>query len=54
MVQSGQVQHAHGGGSASSNSLGRTWCVATQVLVGSGATQGAKSDVTATWVYDEV
>lgn len=49
MVYSGQINH-----NGSSNSVGHSWCVVTQVLVGSGATQGAKTDVTATWVYDEV
>jgi len=38
----------------SSNCVGRSWAVCTQVLVASGATQGEKDPVTATWVYDEV
>jgi hypothetical protein len=45
MVQSGQVVGA---------STGRSWCIVTQVLVGSGATQGDKADKTATFVYSEV
>ena len=46
MVYSGQVKD---------NTTGRlSGCIVTQVLVGSGATQGEKADVTATWVYDEV
>jgi hypothetical protein len=45
MVQSGQVVGA---------ATGRSWCIATQVLVGSGATQGEKADKTATFVYSEV
>jgi hypothetical protein len=54
MVQSGQVSHAQAGGSPSGNSVGRTYAVVTQVIVASGAIQGEKADVTATWVYDEV
>jgi hypothetical protein len=45
MVQSGQ---AIGAGT------GPLYYIVTQVLVASGATQGEKDDVTATWVYDEV
>lgn len=45
MVQSGQVVGA---------STGRSYCIATQVIVGSGATQGEKADKTATFVYSEV
>ncbi len=45
MVQSGQVVGA---------TTGRSYCIATQVIVGSGATQGEKSDKTATFVYSEV
>ena len=45
MVQSGQVVGA---------TTGRSYCIVTQVIVGSGATQGVKSDRTATFVYDEV
>lgn len=47
-VQSGNVYN-----NASSNSVGRTRCIVTQVLVGSGATAGNKADKTATWVYSE-
>jgi len=32
----------------------RCYCIVTQVLVGSGATQGEKADRTATYVYSEV
>jgi hypothetical protein len=53
MVHSGQVTHAHGGGSPSANSFGRTYCILTQVVVGSGATAGEADDKTATWVYSE-
>ena len=45
MVQSGQVVGA---------TTGRSYCIVTQVLVGSGATQGEKVDKTATFVYSEV
>ena len=45
MVQSGQVVGA---------TTGRSYCIVTQVLVASGATQGEKADKTATFVYDEV
>ena len=45
MVQSGQVVGASG--------TGKSYIVVTQVLVGPGATQGLKSDKTATFVYDE-
>jgi len=46
MVQSGQVVGAAG--------TGRSYFMVTQVLVGSGATQGDKADHTATYVYSEV
>jgi len=45
MVQSGQVVGA---------ATGRSWCIATQVIVASGATQGEKTDKTATFVFSEV
>jgi len=45
MVQSGQVVGAD---------TGRSWCIATQVIVASGATQGDKTDKTATFVFSEV
>lgn len=45
LVQSGQAIGA---------TTGRLYHIVTQVLVASGATQGEKADVTATWVYDEV
>ena len=45
MVQSGQVVGA---------ATGRSYCIATQVRVGSGATQGEKADKTATFVFSEV
>jgi len=45
MVQSGQVVAA---------ATGRSDFLVTQVLVGSGATQGDKDDKTATFVYSEV
>ena len=45
MVQSGQVVGA---------ATGRSFCIVTQVLVGSGATQGEKSDKVATFVFSEV
>lgn len=48
VVQSGNVIH-----NGSSNSVGRTKCIVTQVLVGSGATAGNKTDKTATWSYTE-
>jgi len=44
MVQSGQVV---------GNTTGRSYCIVTQVLVGSGATAGNKDDKTATFVYTE-
>lgn len=44
MVQSGQVLGP---------STGRTYCIVTQVLVGSGATAGNKTDKTATFSYTE-
>jgi hypothetical protein len=44
MVQSGQALGA---------STGRSYCIVTQVVVGSGATAGEKTDKTATWVYSE-
>jgi len=44
MVQSGQIVGA---------STGRSYCIVTQVLVGSGATAGEKADKTATFVYSE-
>jgi len=44
MVQSGQVV---------GNTTGKSYIVVTQVIVGSGATQGLKADKTATFVYDE-
>ena len=44
MVQSGNVVGA---------STGRSYCIVTQVIVGSGATQGEKADKTATFVYSE-
>jgi hypothetical protein len=44
MVQSGQALGA---------TTGRTNCIVTQVVVGSGATAGEKADKTATWVYSE-
>lgn len=37
-----------------SNKTGLSYCVVTQVWVGSGASHGNKTDKTATWVYDEV
>jgi len=45
MVQSGQVVGA---------TTGRSYCIATQVIVGSGATAGDKADKTATFVFSEV
>jgi len=45
MVQSGQVVGA--------GETGKSYIVVTQVIVGSGATQGLKPDRTATFVYDE-
>lgn len=45
MVQSGQVVGA---------STGRSYCIVTQVIVASGATQGEKADKTATFVFSEV
>lgn len=48
IVQSGNVYH-----NGSSNSVGRTRCIVTQVLVGSGATAGNKDDKTATFSYTE-
>jgi len=45
MVQKGQVVAAD---------TGRSWCIVTQVLVGSGAIQGEKTDKTATFVYSEI
>ena len=45
MVYSGQAIGA---------TTGRLFHIVTQVKVASGATQGAKDAVTATWVYDEV
>jgi hypothetical protein len=44
-VQSGNIQGTSGG---------RSYCIVTQVWVGSGAVQGDKPDKTATWVYTEV
>ena len=44
MVHSGQSLGA---------TTGRTYCIVTQVLVGSGATAGNKDDKTATWSYTE-
>lgn len=44
MVQSGQVVGA---------TTGRSWCIVTQVLVGSGASQGIADYKTATFVYSE-
>jgi len=44
MVQSGQVVGA---------ATGRSLCIVTQVIVGSGALQGDKTDKTATFVYTE-
>ena len=44
MVQSGQALGA---------ATGRTYCIVTQVLVGSGATAGNKADKTATFSYTE-
>ena len=44
-VQAGNLQGVSGG---------RSYCIATQVIVGSGATQGVKPDITATFVYSEV
>jgi len=44
MVQSGQALGA---------TTGRTYCIVTQVLVGSGATAGDKTDKTATFSYTE-
>ena len=44
MVQAGNVVGA---------STGRSYCIVTQVIVGSGATQGEKADKTATFVYSE-
>lgn len=49
MVQSGMAIDATSG-----DTTGRTWCIATQVLVASGAVQESKTPVTATFVYDEV
>jgi len=46
MVQSGQVVGAAG--------TGRSYFMATQILVASGAIQGDKADKTATFVYSEV
>ena len=45
MVQSGQVVGA--------GETGKSYLVVTQVIVGSGATQGLKADKTATFVYTE-
>lgn len=42
------------GNSATPARTGRTPCIVTQVLVASGAVQGQKTPVTATFVYDEV
>ncbi len=50
MVYSGQWS----GGSPTPARTGYTPCICTQVIVASGATQGSKTPVTATWVYDEV
>lgn len=44
MVQSGQIVGP---------STGRSYCIVTQVLVGSGAAAGDKADKTATFVYSE-
>ena len=44
MVQSGQIMGA---------TTGRSYCIVTQVLVGSGAVAGNKDDKTATFVYSE-
>jgi len=44
MVQSGQIIGA---------ATGRSYCIVTQVQVGSGAAAGNKSDKTATFVYSE-
>jgi len=45
IVQSGSV--------VDNPDTGRSWCIVTQVLVGSGATAGNKTDKTATWSYTE-
>jgi hypothetical protein len=44
MVQSGQIVGA---------ATGRSFCIATQVIVGSGAAAGDKADKTATFVFSE-
>ena len=48
IVQSGNVYH-----DGAADSTGRTRCIVTQVLVGSGATAGNKTDKTATFSYTE-
>ena len=53
IVHSGQVKNNPGGGTASGNTTGRSRCIVTQVLIGSGATAGNKSDRTSVFSYTE-